>query len=209
MPTFPISEANVLELAQELQAGLSGASVYFPAPPIPPANLSTLIDNCLSAKNSMVEAQGTAKTATTAKDDAVQVLIDAMKSDLRYAEYEVDGDDDKLTLLGWGGKKPPEPIVEPGQPPNFISVDEGAGTIGLTWDVPVTGSGGTVTSYSIERRDQPLGGGEPGTWEQTGISFTTETTLTDQPRGIQLEYRVFGINKAGTSIASNIVAAVL
>ena len=209
MPTFPVSEANVLELAQELQAGLSGSSVYFPIPPISPANLSTLIGNCVSSKNAAVEKQATAKEAITAKDNAVQALIDAMKSDLRYAEYEVDGDDDKLSLLGWGGKKPSQPLVVPGQPPNFFAVDQGAGTITFEWEVPASGSGGPVTSYSLERRDQPSGGGEPGAWAQAGVSFTTGATLSDQPRGIQLEYRVFAINKAGMSVPSNTVSAVL
>jgi len=48
-----------------------------------------------------------AEAATTTKDDVLEDLADAMKSDIRYAENTVDFDDDKLKLIGWAGKKAP------------------------------------------------------------------------------------------------------
>jgi hypothetical protein len=35
------------------------------------------------------------------KDDVLEELIDALKSDIRYAENTVNFDDDKLKLIGW------------------------------------------------------------------------------------------------------------
>ena len=46
-------------------------------------------------------------------------------------------------------------------------------------------------------------------WQQTAISLETTAKLKDQPRGIQLEYRVKAINKAGQSEPSNTIAVVL
>jgi hypothetical protein len=42
-------------------------------------------------------------------------LVDAMKSDIRYAENTVDFDDDKLKLIGWAGKAAATPLAIPGQ----------------------------------------------------------------------------------------------
>jgi hypothetical protein len=33
--------------------------------------------------------------------------------------------------------------------------------------------------------------------------------LTDQPQGVEVEYQVIAINKAGTSLPSNLVTAIL
>ena len=41
------------------------------------------------------------------------------------------------------------------------------------------------------------------------VAIESETSLTNQPRGPQLEYRVKAINVGGESIPSNTVAVVL
>ncbi|MBN1943224.1 MAG: hypothetical protein JW849_08015 [Phycisphaerae bacterium] len=41
--------------------------------------------------------------------------MDAMKSDLRYAENTVDYDDEKLKLIGWAGRYKSTPLAVPGQ----------------------------------------------------------------------------------------------
>ena len=46
-------------------------------------------------------------------------------------------------------------------------------------------------------------------WEFEFFARETSVTLTDQPQGIALEYRVVAVNNAGRSVASNIVEAVL
>jgi len=53
------------------------------------------------------------------------------------------------------------------------------------------------------------GGGEFGSWAQVGIAIESETSLTNQPRGPQLEYRVKAVDVGGESIPSNTVAVVL
>ena len=68
---------------------------------------------------------------------------------------------------------------------------------------------GTVRTYIIERREQPAGGGEFGSWSQVSIVIESETSLTNQPRGPQLEYQVKAVNVGGESIPSNTVAVML
>ena len=78
----------------------------------------------------------------------------------------------------------------------------------LDFKAPARGSGGNVRTYVIERRQQPEGG-EFGNWRQAGIALETEASLMNQPRGVQLEYRVKAINTGGESVPSNSVAVVL
>ena len=209
MGTFPKSEAEILDLAQEMAAGLSGSSADFPNPPIDVAELNTLIDNCLGAKNDFMIKRTEAKEATITKSERLGDLVNGMKQDLRYAENKVGDDDAKLGLIGWSGKKTPEPLTAPGQPTNLRPTVEGPGMITLEWTKPAIGSGGAVKSYIIERRDQPQGGGLFGEWIQQSFSLQPEITLSSQPTGVQLEYRVFAMNPAGTSDASNTASAVL
>lgn len=48
-----------------------------------------------------------------------------------------------------------------------------------------------------------------GNWLPAGTSFVNEINLTNQPRGIQLEYRLKAVNVGGESSPSNTIAIVL
>ena len=143
-----------------------------------------------------------AEQATTTKDEALEALTDNMRADLRYAENTVDFDDDKLNLLGWGGGAAGTSLEPPGQPRTLEAPREGEGWIFLDWKAPV--KGGKVASYTIQRRERP-----DGAWSIAGVATETETTLTDQQRGKEFEYRVIAVNKAGEGVPSNTVMAVL
>ncbi len=75
----------------------------------------------------------------------------------------------------------------------------------LDWKSPARGSGATVRTYVIERREQPAGNCEFGSWAKIGIALETETTLSGQ----QLEYRIKAVNAGGESIPSNTTAVLL
>ena len=64
----------------------------------------------------------------------------------------VDFDDDKLKLLGWGGREPPKALDAPEQARALEPPREGEGWIFLDWKTPT--DGGKVASYKIERRDR-------------------------------------------------------
>lgn len=61
----------------------------------------------------------------------------------------------------------------------------------------------------ILRRDKPAPGQPFGPWQDCQAALDTETFITNQPRGIGLEYRVVAVNAAGTSVLSNSVEVVL
>ena len=94
---------------------MTGLPNVYPSPPVAPAELTAPISAYTTARNAAIAAQAAAEEATTAKDEALEDLADAMKSDIRYAENTVDFDDDKLKLIGWAGHKERTLLAPPGQ----------------------------------------------------------------------------------------------
>jgi len=58
-----------------------------------------------ATREAEIAVAAAAEQATTTKDEALEGFTHAMKADFRYAENTVDFDDDKLKVLGWGGRK--------------------------------------------------------------------------------------------------------
>ena len=115
MARFPLKEPDVVALAQAMVSGLTANAALYPTPPVLPAALTTLVSAYTTAKNAAIAAQAAAEQKTADKDDALENLTDAMKSDIRYTENKVDYDDDKLKLIGWADKKNPTPLAIPRQ----------------------------------------------------------------------------------------------
>ena len=207
MPRFPKRQADIEALAVAMGFGYWNHAADFPSADF--SGLMTANNDYSTAKNAQTEALAAAQVATDEKDTALAALVEKMKAELKKSEVDVGIDSEKLEYIGWGPKAPPSPADPPGQPRNLDAVVQGAGTVLLDWKAPARGSGGTVRTYVIERRDQPEGGGEFGDWSQAGIALESETTLMNQPRGPQLEYRVKAINTGGESMPSNTVAVVL
>ena len=115
---FPLREAEVLALAQNVQAGLAANANVFPDPPVTPEVLSEHIAAYQAAKAVLTAAQAAVQSALVDKDRALDAVKDAVKPDLRYAENMTNYADDKLKLLGWGSPKSPHRHAEaqPGAP---------------------------------------------------------------------------------------------
>ena len=207
MPQFPKAEADVTALANAMVAGYGAHALDFPSADA--LGLTTVLGDYSTAKVAQVDALAAAQVATEAKNLKLDALEDKMRDELKKSEVDVGVDSEKLEYIGWGPKAPPSPAATPGQPRNLDPVVQGADTLFLDWKPPARGSGGTVRTYVIERREQPAGGGEFGSWAQVGIALETESTLIDQPRGQQLEYRVKAVNAGGESTPSNTAAVVL
>ncbi len=207
MPKFPKREADILALVQAMIDGYQAHIGDFPSSFV--FLLLTFRSGFITAKDAQIEAMAAARVATDEKDTALAGLAQKMKAELKKSEVDVGADSEKLEYIGWGPKAPPSPADPPGQPRNLDAVVQGAGTVLLDWKAPARGSGGTVRTYVIQRRDQPEDGGEFGDWAQAGIALESETTIMNQPRGPQLEYRVKAINTGGESPPSNTVAVVL
>lgn len=209
MPIFPKSEAEVVALAEAMIAGYTAHPADFPSvePLVELVALQTALDTYQTDKAGQEDAHAQAKIATVTKDGQFEALVDAMKNDLKLSEVDVVDDPTKLAEIGWGPRQQPQPIVAPSQPENFRPTAEGPGDVWLAWEKSDTG--GAVRNYIIERRQQPAAGGEFGAWEVAGSALNIEINLNDQPRGIQLEYRVTAANTAGNSMPSNTAAVVL
>ena len=202
MARFPRTEAEILALAQAMAAGLAANPLVYPAPPVAPVDLSLSITSFGTAMTDAVAAQAAAEAAVTAKDEALQAMVDDMKADLRYAEMTVDFDDDQLKLIGWGGRAAGTSLEAPGQARALEAPQQGEGWIFLDWKAP--DDGGAVAAYKIQRRLRP-----DGPWADIGLAMESEITLSDQTRGSEWEYRVIAVNKTGEGLPSNTVMAVL
>ena len=202
MARFPITEADVLALAQAMGSGLTANAAVYPAPPVAPVALTTLMSVYTTAKNTAIAAQAAAEQATVDKDDVLEDLIDAMKDDIRYAENTVDYDDEKLKLIGWAGRKAAAPLAAPGQARLLEAPRQGEGWVFLDWKKPA--GGGRPAAYKVMRRERPA-----GPWEEVATAVISEATLVDQPRTKELEYRIIAVNKAGDGEPSNTALVVL
>jgi hypothetical protein len=78
---------------------LANVSIY-PHPPVRPI---LKINNVIYShrRDGFIAKQAAAEQATTAKDEALEELIEAIKTDIRYAGNTVNFNDEKLKLIGW------------------------------------------------------------------------------------------------------------
>lgn len=92
----------------------------------------------------------------------------------------------------WGGLTPPAPTA----PSNLVATTISTTSIGLTWD----DNSADETSFRVERSLTGVGG-----WSTAGTPAADAETFTDTGRtcGTQYFYRVFAVNGAGDSTASN------
>jgi len=209
MPNFPRNELEIVALAENMLAGYLAHAADFPS--IDPATdlvaLEAALGHYQTDKQTQADAKSQAKLATQTKTMKLDSLAELMKNDLKISEVDTAGDPEKLTEIGWGPRQAPQPVLLPSQPNTLHPVAEGQGTLWLAWDRST--SGGPVRNYIIERRQQPAGGGEFGDWDIVGTSLNNEISLTEQPRGIQMEYHVKAANVGGESMPSNTAAVVL
>jgi hypothetical protein len=205
MPAFPRTESEVIALAEAMVAGYTAHAADFPSVTV--ATLSTALSTFQTNRQAQINAKSQSQLATETKEVKLDALVELMKNDLKKSEVDVAADPGKLAEIGWGPRSQPMPVDPPGQPDNFHPTAEGPGDVWLEWDTPATG--GIIRNYIIERRERPTGGVEFGDWSVIGTSLNTDTHLLEQPRGIQLEYRVKAANVSGESMPSNTAAVVL
>jgi len=202
MARFPLREAEVAVLAENMIAGLTENPTVYPTLPVAVADLTISKNEFLSAKSGVVAAKAAFEAALAVKDAALETLQERMKDDLRYAENTVHFDDAKLKLIGWGAKRISVSLAAPGQVQDLTVPMQGEGSMMLTWKAPI--DGGKPTAYMVMRRLRT-----EGAWEDAATAVITEAMLTGQPRHIDLEYKVIAVNKAGEGKESNTAMVVL
>ena len=206
MPRFPKKEADIFALANQMIAGYTAIPAVFPHADV------IALENASNDYTNQVIVAGCYKAdvalATEVKDKSFRALVRNMKQQLKRSESDTKDNPLQLKHIGWTEERYGGQTRKPAQPRSFEATPRGPGVVELEWKAPAPGKGGPVRSYVVLRRQQ-LPGQKFTHWSQEGMALTPEITLTNQPRYIQLEYRIIAINATGTSVPSNAVAVVL
>jgi hypothetical protein len=202
MAAFPSRENDVVVLAEKMIKGFTDNAETFPSPPVTVEELQAAYDEFKQSRDAAVDAAAAANSAYDTKGDSLENMIDKMKANLKYAESAAGQDEGKLNLVGWGLPKPRTVLSTPGQVRYVEVVRSGKGWIYLDWKAPT--DGGAVAAYKVQRA-RP----EEGLWENVGTAVETEILLSKQERGVDLEYRVIAMNRAGEGAPSNAVRVIL
>ncbi|MBI2401784.1 MAG: fibronectin type III domain-containing protein [Gemmatimonadetes bacterium] len=201
MARFPKAEAQILALARRVIQGLRDGADDFPNLPVSADELQALLDECYAAIAATTAAKSAFHEEHARKDRALARLVAAMKAVLRYAEVIVRRHPEKLIRLGWGTRRPRTPLQAPGEVRNTRILAEADTYLTLAWNPPV--DGGAVVAYTIQCKRN----GTP--WKDLAVCTDTQYVVKDQPRGVELEYRVYAVNKAGIGLPGSVVTAVL
>ncbi|MDY7012249.1 MAG: fibronectin type III domain-containing protein [Cyanobacteriota bacterium] len=202
MAKFPRREAEIIALVQDAIDGFNANTEVYPAPVIPIAQMSETLNRYKTAQTAVIAAKAAAEQATTDKNEALEQLTDELKANLRYAEAAVQLDDDKLKLIGWGGRGSGSGPEVPGAPRNLEAARTGPSWAFLDWKRPA--DGGKAVVYKVQQFDP-----DRDLWQEVATAVESETMLFDLQPGKKLEYRVVAANKAGEGLPSNAIAIVL
>jgi hypothetical protein len=202
MARFPARENDIAVLAEDLIAGLSEHTEHFPTPPVTTEEMQGSYQTYKEARDAAVRAEGTARDAYDVKDEALDELTEQMKANLKYAEFAANGEEGKLNLLGWGSRRSAKRLEQPDRPRDLEVARSGKGWVFLDWKAPLIG--GEVAAYKVQ-----VAHPEEGVWKDVGMSVVTELLVNDQERGVDLQYHVIAVNRAGEGGPSNIVRVVL
>jgi hypothetical protein len=202
MARFPLTEAEILRLAKSVAAGLAASPQHFPSPPATAEQILAALADHTTAREEALAAQAQAVLTTARKRETLKALADLVKSDLRYAENHTRRNHVMLGSLGWGAPRPKAPLDAPGQVMGLTMLQELKDEVRLGWKPPR--DGGPVAAYRVQRRIRGA-----GDWADVATAISPEIALTNQESGVELEYRVIALNKAGEGGPSNVARAVL
>ena len=201
MPTFPQKEIEIIGLAEIVNEGLTKMTQDFPSPPVAVADMQARMTEYNTALLATTETDMVSQQQHAAKDKALTQIRDGLKANLGYALISARKEPGKLAGLGWGARRSKTPLAAPGEVRDIAIGKQGDTWLILSWNPPV--DGGLTAAYQIQRQQAN------GAWEEAGVSPASDHVMSNQPRGVQLSYRVIAINKAGAGSPSGVVTAVL
>ncbi len=201
MARFPKAEAKIAQLARLIAEGLANAPEDFPSPPVSPAELLAQLADFERRNAAHAASRAHTKILRGEKLGSLKTVKDSMRANLRYGEIMARRHPAKLQMLGWGSRRPRTPLKPPGEVRDIEIRNEGDTWLLLGWGAPV--DGGAVAAYQVQRRKPG------GAWEEVATSTDAVELLREQPRGVELEFRVLALNRAGLGAPSATVTAVL
>lgn len=200
---FPTTIAGKMALANTMADGFEENADVYPAPKTSADAQKARILSVQAKSNTVTQLEAQLKAAREDRDNEIELMEDEMHDNIDCAEVTVDGDDAKLKLIGWSGRAEPQKLQPPGQTRVLEIIKQGAGWVMFDWKEP--SDGGKVQVYKIMRREVKDG----GDMKEAGSSVLSEATLVEQPRGVELEYAVIAVNKAGEGESSNSITITL
>ncbi len=204
MATMPNTESGLVTLAQNIIDGITAYPTLFPG--LTPQELSDALEAFNVALTAQQKARASAQLATEAKNLEQGYLNTAIRKYVRQAEVDCINEPGNLLLIGWGPKAQPVPIAAPGSPTNLRSLSQEFDSVSFVWEKPRTG--GAVRNYALYRTTVDPESGLAH-WTLVDFYYSNEATATNQPRGVQLYYKVNAVNAGGTGPNSNTLPVVL
>ena len=209
MPQIPTKETELIAQAGDTLRGLNDHTTEFPDPPAGSVVLGPLMNAYTTKTNEINEAEQEYRDAIAQKNVLLGQIRDCLVKDLRYAERiaKADNDPNLLYLVNWAPRKQPEPVPPPGTPSSLKVTSWNGASVSLEWGRTSATGCGVPKFYTVFRRQSTPEG--MTNWKKVGSATKREATLTNQPTGVQLEYRVTATNTSGTSDPSTTVEIVL
>ena len=198
---FPQTQAKIMALAHAVMVGLGHLGPDDPPPPIPLDQFQALVEEFEAVDAAAVRKDAEASIQHAAKDEVYDRYKRSLKTTLRWAEAVFREHPERLAVFNWGLPRPKKPLQPPGQTRDIVVLGEGVNWVILDWKAPV--DGGEVAAYRVQRR------ANRGDWEDVATAVESELHLKNQPRGVELEYQVIAINRAGEGAPSGVVTLVL
>jgi hypothetical protein len=202
---FPKQENEIEQFAMTMAVGLWSHELDFPS--VDPMQLIWTIVEYKDTRNAMSIAISQVKLAAKQKAELLDVLKRIMKDCLKQSEVDVSNNPEKLAEIGWGPRAGFNHQQIPDQPVKLKAIENENATIELSWktcppSLRQKGRGNQqVRNFIIERRE--LLGQTMDNWHIVASSYDNQITLNDQPKRINLEFRVKAVNPTGASFPSN------
>ncbi|MBI4503635.1 MAG: fibronectin type III domain-containing protein [Gemmatimonadetes bacterium] len=182
--------------------GLRKADDELSSPPISAAELEKRVERMKTAAFAIQQWKEQGAELHHDMKDARTAVADGLTRVIRYSEVVFRDEPIKLGILGWGPVREKTPIKPPNEVRDIRIKKEGDTWIELAWKAPK--GGGKVATYTIQQRKE---GAAP--WDDVHTTMDKQGRVEGRPRGVQLEFRVVAINRAGTGSPSGVVTAVL
>ena len=198
---FPENEADILKLAQRLVEEMERDPERWRDAPVSAAELRAQIEVIRKLAAESAEAERRSLEAQIAKDESLRHVKEVLGEHLMFTEVDVDGQPERLSGLGWGGRPGATDRELPAQVRDLTVRKMGDSSVALRWRPPH--DGGPAAEYRMQRRR--LG----GPWEYVATAVDNHCILFDQPCGIEFDVRVVAVNKAGAGEPSDSITVVL
>jgi hypothetical protein len=199
MPIFPDTKNDIVILAAKVAAGINDNPADYPNPPFDPAPMNLDIGEAIQLIGQRQAKNAEAKALLDQENAKIADVSAKLRTLLNEAETRYPTDAAKLQEIGWDVPSERQ-YLKPGEVRNLEAIAQGPGTVELDWKAPArTAHTGRPTIYKITRETRNIETHaaieEFGTWEST--AFETETLLSNQPRGVEISYRLTASNTNG------------